>query len=192
MLLSPRGVSAGLLWTLACGPAPAPEAEPGYLAEIRRTGFGVPHIEASNWGSLGFGSAYAAAEDNVCLVAELVLNASAQRARFFGGGDEELASDFYQQLLIDRGEGEQPGLDPDAKEFVTGAAAGFNQYLKHVGVENLPDPTCRGAAWVGEITPLDLLRLHRASQFARALSPLMVAASPPGKLGGSGATGIER
>lgn len=175
-----------LLFAMACDRAPEPGtgsetgAASGYAAEIRRTAYGVPHIEARDWGSLGFGSAYAAAEDNVCLVAELVLTAAAERARFFG--EEALASDLYHRLLIERGEAEEPGMHPEAVEFLVGATAGFNQYLKDVGVSDLPDPSCRGAAWVREITLLDLLRLHRISQFARVLSPMLVAAVPPGEL----------
>ncbi len=34
--------------------------------------------------------------------------------------------------------------------------AGYNRYLRDTGVAHLPDPTCRGKAWVTPITALDV------------------------------------
>jgi acyl-homoserine-lactone acylase len=36
-----------------------------YSAEIRRTEYGIPHILASDYGSLGYGYGYAFAQDNL-------------------------------------------------------------------------------------------------------------------------------
>ena len=36
-----------------------------YQVEITRTEFGIPHIKAANYGSLGYGEAYASAQDHV-------------------------------------------------------------------------------------------------------------------------------
>ena len=44
--------------------------------------------------------------------------------------------------------------------MVRGYAAGYNAYLRKRGVRNLPDPRCRGKAWVGPITALDLWRRY--------------------------------
>ena len=43
-------------------PPPAPEVV--ISAEIRRTDFGIPHIKADDWTSLGYGFGYAYAQDN--------------------------------------------------------------------------------------------------------------------------------
>lgn len=50
-------------------------AEPRYQAEIVRTTYGIPHITADDYGSLGFGEAYAAAQDHVCNMAFALLSA---------------------------------------------------------------------------------------------------------------------
>ena len=75
---------AVLAGSTAVSPAEArhPDARrerPTYLAEIRRTAFGVPHVKAGDYASLGFGLGYAFAEDNVCEFADRVLTTSGQR-----------------------------------------------------------------------------------------------------------------
>ena len=64
-----------------------------------------------------------------------------------------------------------------------GFAAGWNAYLRRTGRDHLPDPRCRGAAWVKPIRPIDLYRRYyqlglRAS--GAALLDAMVDAAPPG------------
>jgi acyl-homoserine-lactone acylase len=41
----------------------------GYDTEIRWTSYGIPHVKANNWESLGYGFAYATATDAVCVIA---------------------------------------------------------------------------------------------------------------------------
>jgi acyl-homoserine-lactone acylase len=65
------------------GSGPEPLPEPIYSATIARTEFGTPHIEAENWGSLGFGQGYAFAEDRFCVLADQIVKVRSQRARFF-------------------------------------------------------------------------------------------------------------
>ena len=48
-------------------------------AEIRRTGFGVPHIRAQDERGLGFGIGYAYAQDNICLLANEIVTVKGQR-----------------------------------------------------------------------------------------------------------------
>ncbi|HEX4221423.1 MAG TPA: penicillin acylase family protein [Pseudonocardiaceae bacterium] len=149
-----------------------PAGPNGYLAEIRRTEYGIPHILAGSFGSLGYGYGYAFAQDNFCELSQRVLAIRGQRSEYFGptadSGDPldpatNLASDTYftglrqsgvVQKLVD-----QPApLGPTAqvRQLVDGYVAGFNKYLADTGVAHLPDPTCRGAAWVGPITALDM------------------------------------
>lgn len=45
---------------------------------------------------------------------------------------------------------------PDVKQAVRGYAAGYNAYLRKTGVGKLPDPRCRGKAWVKPISVLDV------------------------------------
>ena len=37
--------------------------------EIRWTSYGIPHVKADDWGSLGYGFAYATAKDAICTIA---------------------------------------------------------------------------------------------------------------------------
>ena len=59
----------------------------GYEATIRRTAYGIPHISARDFGSLGFGEGYALAQDHLCTLADQVVLAHGERAKFFGPGE---------------------------------------------------------------------------------------------------------
>ncbi|HEX5997224.1 MAG TPA: penicillin acylase family protein, partial [Jiangellales bacterium] len=103
------GVVAALVASgLAAGSAPASADPPGkiggYSAEIRRASYGVPHITAANFASLGFGVGHVQAEDNICVIAEKVVTANGQRARYFGAtgaADPNVRSDLFFQKAID-------------------------------------------------------------------------------------------
>ncbi len=64
--------------------AAAPAAHAKSRATIRFTEHGIPHITAKDFGSLGFGSGYAAAEASICNLADTVVTARGQRSRWFG------------------------------------------------------------------------------------------------------------
>jgi acyl-homoserine-lactone acylase len=147
-----------------------------YEADIRRTEYGIPHILARDYGSLGYGYGYAFAQDNLCVLADRVVTLRGERSRYFGPtadpddpfADEEdattnLASDVYyrglrQSGLVRRLLARPAPLGPTAelREMVDGYVAGYNRYLRDTGVARLPDPTCRGKAWVGPISALDV------------------------------------
>src|SRR5690242_6075457 len=55
-----------------------------YRATIRRTEHGIPHILAANYASLGFGYGYAFAQDNLCVLADIVVTLRGDRSRYFG------------------------------------------------------------------------------------------------------------
>jgi acyl-homoserine-lactone acylase len=144
---------------------------PRYLVTIVRTADGIPHITASNFGSLGYGYGYALASDDICTMANGYLTVEAQRSRYFGpkesdpnSGFNNLDSDIFWQSVIDRHT--IPKLlairtGPDAigsqlRDLISGYVAGYNDYLASVGGSaGVPDPTCRGKAWVKPITTLD-------------------------------------
>src|SRR6516162_714654 len=144
----------------------------GYAAVIRRTAYGIPHILARDFGSLGYGYGYAFAQDNLCVLADRVLTLRGQRSRYFGPDAESsdlfrpatnLDSDVYytalrQSGILGRLLAQPAPLGPtaQARALVDGYAAGYNRYLRDTGVANLPDPACRGAAWVTPITARDI------------------------------------
>ncbi|GAA2806064.1 penicillin acylase family protein [Kitasatospora sp. CM 4170] len=189
--------------TLAPGPAQAAGPEElqergGYTAKIRRTEYGVPHIQAHDFGGLGYGYGYAFAQDNLCQLADHVVTLRGERSRYFGPAEASaddphvanLASDTYFQGLNRSGTVqrllEQPaplGPTPELRRMVEGYAAGYNRYLRDTGVGKLPDPTCRGEEWVGPISATDLwtlmLDLNTAAGASAYKGPIGSAA-PPG------------
>src|SRR5215211_5930818 len=160
--------AAALLLLPASG---ALAAKDGYRAEIRRTGGGVPHIKARDFGSLGFGLGYAYAQDQICEYANIIVTVSAERSRYFGSeadspnGGTNLQSDFFWQRIKDAKRVERlvkrrPPQGPAraVRQTIKGFAAGYNAYLRKTGRAKLPDPTCRGKAWVRPIKTIDVYR----------------------------------
>jgi acyl-homoserine-lactone acylase len=153
-------------------------------ATITRDGHGIPSIVGDSWGDVAFGYGYALAEDNICEIAESYVTVRAERSRYTGQGVQgsfgpdgsyeqrgngfsanNLNSDFFYQRIIDQKTVEglvaQPPPDgpvDEIREGVTGYVAGYNKYLAETGVENLPDPRCRGAEWVKPIAEIDAYR----------------------------------
>ena len=189
-----RALLPGLLLSLtACndssssGPAisvPLPP-EVTYEATIERTEGGVPHITARDFGSLGFGTGYAAAQDNFCALARNVLQYRAQLAAYLGEGNPgstsigtHVQSDLFYQMLIERGYYDH-AIDPELDAQFGGFAAGFNRYLKDTGIDNIPDPACRGADWVQQMTREDVRRFNLKPVFLPNLASLILPAAPP-------------
>jgi acyl-homoserine-lactone acylase len=153
---------------------PAAADTPTYRAEITRTQHDIPHIVAEDWGSLGFGSGYAAAETSICTLADTVLAARGQRSEYLGPDakyDDQVAingtnlqvdalvTDLHNRQVVEKLLADSShGPSPKARRLVTGYAAGVNQYLKDVGgADGITDPKCKGAAYIEpNATELDL------------------------------------
>lgn len=176
--------------------APASKAAAGksYQASITRTTYGIPHITADTWQGVGYGVAYAYAEDNLCLLAEEFATVAGERSRYFGPetkavlGFQEvdnLSSDVFFRAVIDL-----PALREGAKSqareallLAEGYVAGYNRFLKDAGADGIP-AECRGKAWVRPVTMDDVLRLTEKQMLlasSLALAPGIANAAPPGK-----------
>ncbi|MFO8010731.1 MAG: penicillin acylase family protein [Dehalococcoidia bacterium] len=155
-------------------------AEPVYEVDIRRTEGGIPHIKAEDFASIGYGTGYAAAEDNICLLAKDFIKFRGQMARVFGPGenDENVKSDFFYQLMIDRGVAEQE-IPAEFEAMFRGYAAGYNRYLRETGVDKLTDPACKSAEWVDEIFVDDVKRINTMPFWLPGFADMIVAAEPP-------------
>ncbi|MEU9824100.1 acylase [Micromonospora chersina] len=162
----------------------------GYSALIQRASYGVPHITAQNFASLGYGVGYVQAEDNICLIAEQMVTVNAQRSRWFGATTSNVTSDLFHQKAIDARSAERWLTGPrdgihapsnEVRDQMRGFVAGYNAYLR--GAKNkITDPACTGKDWVRPITELDMWRANwtrmiRAS--SGALADGIVAAAPP-------------
>src|SRR4051812_49782748 len=55
-----------------------------YDVTITRTEYGIPHILAKNFASLGYGYGYAFAQDNLCTMAADYVTVEGRRSRWFG------------------------------------------------------------------------------------------------------------
>ncbi|MGY1503173.1 penicillin acylase family protein [Streptomyces sp. QTS52] len=142
----------------------------GLSAVIRYTEYGIPHIVAKDYANLGFGSGWAQAADQVCVLADGFVTLRGDRSRWFGPAAEtdfslsdasdNLSSDLYFRGVRDTGTVErliaQPapqGPSRAVKDLMNGWAAGYNAWLKQHRVK---DPACAGAAWVRPVTGVDV------------------------------------
>ena len=150
--------------------APHRDHRDRYQATIAITKHGIPHVTADDFGSLGFGSGYAAAEDAVCTLADTLVTARGQRSRWFGPDAryndqvtleasnlqvDALVTDLHQRHVVEkllrdpvRGPGAQ------ARAMVRGYVAGANEWLRS---NTVTDPACRGAGYLKpDVRPIDL------------------------------------
>ncbi|GAB3133185.1 peptidase S45 [Microbispora hainanensis] len=216
MKLMPAAAIALALLAPAVPAAPAEAAGGGYSATIRRTEYGIPHITAKDYGGLGFGYGYAFAQDNLCTLASWVVTLRGERSRYFGPEAESddpakpvanLASDVYYKSVAGSGVVRRllarpapVGPSAELRRLVDGYVAGYNRYLEDTGVANLPDPRCRGKAWVGPITAtdmwanlLDLSRMSSSSSLKEAITGMAGPEKPrPMPAAGSNAWALGR
>jgi len=148
-------------------PDPEPEPTITYSAELRRTEYGIPHIKAEDWGSLGYGFGYAYAQDNFCIVMREIVFATGRSAELMGESEGSASSDFLMRFINGDKEGFRNEffdvLPQFAKDLTAGYVAGLNRYLNETGVENLPegDLGCRNAEWVFAPDDIDLFMFMR-------------------------------
>lgn len=161
------------------------QSKPRYEAEIRRTSHGIPHITARDYGSLGFGEGYAFAQDHLCSLADQVVKARGERARYFGPGENNrhINSDIAMRALgiYEQARAMLQALPREQREQIEGYVAGYNQYLREVKASGVAG-WCRGKEWVFEITPVDLVAYNQSvvvtiTNFADQIAT----AAPPGK-----------
>jgi acyl-homoserine-lactone acylase len=168
-----RVIGLVALWASLLAAVPS---EAAYRVSIRRTAHGIAHIRARDFPSLGYGYGFAAAQDNICVLADTYVTVRAERSRFFGPdagypfrsngtNPNNLNSDFFYRRIIDQKTverliAEPPPAGPAAeiKQAVTGFVAGYNEYLRRTGVDHIPDAACRGKEWVRPIEEIDAYR----------------------------------
>nr|WP_309754965.1 penicillin acylase family protein [Pseudomonas psychrotolerans] len=161
--------------------------------EIRWTGYGIPHIRATDERGLGYGIGYAYARDNACLLLEEAMTARGERSRYLGeagsnsAGMPNLASDVLfgwinDEAAVRRFERAQPATLVDRLD---GYVAGFNRYL-HAPAIPL---ACADEPWARPLVRADLVRLTRRLLVEGGLAQFgegLLAASQPRIAAGSG------
>ncbi|GAA2473134.1 penicillin acylase family protein [Streptomyces longisporus] len=139
-------------------------------AVIRYTEYGIPHIVAKNYADLGFGTGWAQAADQVCLLADGFVTVRGERSRYFGpdaatdrslsSASDNLSSDLYfrgvrqtrtvEKLLTEPAPG---GPSRQVKDMLHGFAAGYNAWLAQ---NRITDPACQGKPWVRPVSSTDV------------------------------------
>ena len=155
-----------------------------YQAEVIRTEYGVAHISADSYGGLGYGEAYAAAEDHVCNMALALAQSRGEApwllawtrpakrsARYCGQGarDSRRANTAFAEQ------------SSDVREWLQGYAAGYNDFL----AAN-PDGVgswCDTADWVRAATAEEFMAqyLMLLQTLPRVAQAITAAAPPPSK-----------
>lgn len=103
-----------------------------YDVRVVRTQMGIPHITANDFDSLGYGQAYAFAEDNLCVMMEDFVTSRGERSRYFGAdgsyrhellGSEtgNVNNDFFWKLMADDAAVQRTRnkTEPQFRELVT-------------------------------------------------------------------------
>ncbi len=159
------------------------QSKPRYSAEIRRTSHGIPHITAKDMGSLGFGEGYAFAQDHLCSLADQVVKARGERARFFGPGENNrhINSDIaFRALGIhELARSMMQAMPLQQRERIEGYVAGYNQYLSEVSAKGVAG-WCRGEIWIDPITAEDLVAYNLSIVITGTnFADLIATAAPP-------------
>ena len=143
----------------ACEMNLEPRKDSSYEVDIRWTSHGIPHVKAEDWGSLGYGFAYATAVDGVCVIARDVLRVNGELSKHFGSGEGNFESDVFHKALLDhaRVEAFNEAQSERTQAFSDGYADGYNRYLRDKRDE-LPG-ACKEAPWVEEIDAGDVTRV---------------------------------
>ncbi len=205
-----RWALLGTLLMVASVTAVAPGSASGetdHTTTIRRTEYGIPHILADDYQSLGYGEGYAFGQDNPCALVQQAITLAGDRSRWFGPTaaapqlilqgppPSNLDSDLYYRSVNATGQIQRLLATPapfgptaQVRALVAGYVRGYDRYLHDQGVANLPDAACRGAAWMRPITEPDVWR--RVYQFATGtlggvgqfLEPILAAAPPSANL----------
>ncbi len=117
--------------------------------KIRRTEYGVPHIEAPTLEAVAFGFAYCQAEDHLLNIMHSVLRARGELAVTFGGEDNVRSDLWVRQFRVhERAVSTFHRLDPDFRSMLSGFAEGLNYYVRQHRDE-LPE-------WIPTVTPHDV------------------------------------
>jgi acyl-homoserine-lactone acylase len=135
------------------------QADNKYSVEIRWTSYGIPHVLADDWGSLGYGFAYATSVDGICVFARELATANGTLSADFGASDEHFISDvFHRSILTEERLAHHRSTTPaEALAYNAGFIAGYNRYLQDYAGK-MP-ASCNGKDWVRPLADGDLDRM---------------------------------
>lgn len=198
-------LSAVVLLGLAACHTSAPQSDVStvssgtpYRVAIQRTQDGVPHVNADDWGSLGYGVGFAQAQDVLCTLSDGFVTWRGERSAYFGadahppapatfGQPRNLDADFFFRSVIDDAalahfRDAQP---PRERTLFAGYADGYNRYIDDLKSSRFPGAhaACAREPWVRHISADDLYRRLIAANLAGGTMPFLqqiATAQPPG------------
>ena len=173
-----------LLVVSAMLPGCSADPDNRYNVDIRWTSYGIPHVKANDWGSLGYGFAYATANDGICVFAREVARANGTLSADFTASDENLASDAFHRAIVtpDRVQESAAAMSEKMRSYSAGFVAGYNRYVED-NRDKLP-AACAGEKWVRPIDEVELGRMFIAFGVRYGIgrfSAGIAAAAPPGE-----------
>jgi acyl-homoserine-lactone acylase len=154
-----------------------------YQATVRWTRYGIPHVRAEDWGSLGYGFGYAKTRDVVCTFANEVIVARGEASRYFGPDAGRRESDIFHKATLgaEALAHAKQRVPAQMRALADGYVAGYNRYLADVTPAGLP-AACRNQPWVRPIERDDLERLGIRASLGQGIGRLPAAialAAPP-------------
>ena len=125
------------------------EVSDRYNVEIRWTSYGIPQVKANDWGSLGYGFAYATATDGICVFAREVARANGTLSSDIGATAENIGSDTFHRAVItpERVQKNTAALSVNMRAYSAGFVAGYNRFIED-NRDKLP-AGCAGEPWGG-------------------------------------------
>lgn len=159
-------------------PATDTSSRPGNLSpgvRVTRSAEGIPHIEADDFGGMGYGYGYVQAQDNLCLLAEDTLTIRGLRSRYLGAeGQYTIPSNgavtsnreadfFWRSAATDEAIAPlRANAEPEVVQASIGYAEGYNQYLNEVRNGEHPGrhEACRDEEWLLPINEKDMYRRY--------------------------------
>lgn len=173
-------VTLAALSITACSADNMEKAEQTLKADILVTEYGIPHITADDYRSLGFGEGYMAAQDHVCNISYSVMMADGELAKYLGAGEK---NQYIMQDIVTIGldipsisNAAFVGLSTEIKDMFDGYAAGFNKYIN----ENEITSWCSGADWVKPVTGEQVFnRAQFITQTLPRMAPALYMSTPP-------------
>ncbi|MEC8158782.1 MAG: penicillin acylase family protein [Pseudomonadota bacterium] len=173
--------ASGMMVSLGCGQLETDRPH-RYEATVVKTEYGIPHITAESWGSLGFGEAYTAAEDHTCNMALALVQSRGESAAVFGPGprNRNLSRDIVVKALgIPERAGEAlAAQEPQIKEWIEGYTAGYNRFVSE-RAGNFGS-WCDKATWVRPVTAAEFMAQYVTLVYTLPrIAGAITAAAPP-------------
>lgn len=169
---------------------------PRYVAQIRRTTDGVPHITGERPADLAYGQGWVSGEDHGCTLIDQILKVTSARSAALGPGaeGENIDSDFAWAAIsiADIAAADFETASPEVTEQFEAFTAGWNDQLADVSGDRSTD-WCAGADWTRPIAAVEVYTYARSVALQASSSAIIdfigsahpPSAEPLGLRGGS-------